>query len=356
MKRFAVVALIVICSLVLPFSMAFAKEKTFKLKLTSAFPTKLPIVEEINWLVKEIKLLSGGAIQIKLYEPGALVPPFEIQDAVSSGQVQMGFSCTVYLSGKIPAAALFTSVPFGPDVTEYYSWFVFGNGAKYLQQMYDDNGFNVKVWPAAFLLSETGGWFNKEINKVEDFKGLTLRFPGLGGKVLSKVGASVTMIPGGEIFPSLEKGAIDGTEFSNPVIDSALGFYKVAKFNYFPGWHQPSTANEITMNKDIWNRMSERQKAVIDTAITAYNLRCLVVSQAKVGQIIKNNVEKHGVKNRLYTQETLRALKKAWEETAKEESDKNAFFKKVYDDLNAFMKSYQAYECLGYSAMPNGCK
>ena len=356
MRKAALTVLTVVLSLTLMLSStSLADEKTFKIKMPSAVPTKLPGVDELYWMVKQIEVMSKGSIQIKLFEPGALVPAFEIQDAVSKGQVQMGFSGTIYLAGKIPAASLFTSVPFGPEITEYYSWFLFGNGAKLQQEMYDQNGFNVKVWPAALLPTETGGWFTKEINTVEDFKGLSLRWPGLGGKVLSKLNASISTIPGGEIFPSLEKGAIDGTEFSTPLIDDALGFWKVAKYNYYPGWHQPSTIMEICMNKDVWNSMSESQKAIIDSAITAYNLRVLALTQSKIGQVIKRNREEHGVQSQLYSKEILAALQQAWVETAKEESEKDAFFKKVYDDLSDFMESYQIYECLGYPAMPSAC-
>lgn len=350
-RKFAGVVLFLALGLALSTS-AMAEEGKFKLRVASAFPTKMPLVNNIQWFAQQIEAISHGSVKLELYEPGALVPPFEIQEAVSSGQVEAGSSSTVYMAGKMPAASLFTSVPFGPNVTAFFSWYYFGNGTKLLQEMYDTKGFNVKVWPMPFIPMETAGWFRKEINTVDDLKGLRLRWPGLAGRVLSKLGASISTIPGGEIFPALEKGAIDGTEFGNPILDASLGFWKVAKYNYFPGWHQPSTAMEFMINKNVWNKMSEGQKALMDMAIMAMTFRTIADSEAAVGRALKENAEKRGVKNLLLSKEILEALHKAWIEVAKEESDKDAFFKKVYDDLEMFMSDYRAWDRFSYSAMP----
>lgn len=334
---------------------ASAADRTFRLKMVSAIPTKLPLMNNLHWFVDQIKLITNGTVDLKIYQPGALVPAFEIQEAVSKGQIQAGWSGSIYLSGKIPAASLFTSVPFGPSMTEFYAWYAFGNGTKLLQEMYDRNGFQVKVWPMVFTPTETGGWFNKKIEKPEDFKGMRLRWPGLGGKVLAKMGASISTIPGGEIFPALEKGAIDGTEFSNPVLDTALGFWKVAKYNYFPGWHQTCTGMEFMINKKVWEAMSKSQQAAVETAIMAVNLRSIADVEAKSGPILTSNAAERGIRNLRYPEPVLKALKAAWLEVAAEESANDAFFKKVYDDITAFMKTYQVWECNSYSALPSDC-
>ena len=356
MKRIGLVLLVTLLVLMMIPVGASAADKKFRLKMASAIPTKLPVMDNLHWFVDQIKLVTNGTVDLKIYQPGALVPAFEIQEAVSKGQIQAGWSGTIYLSGKIPAASLFTAVPFGPNVTEFYAWYAFGNGTKLLQEMYDKNGFEVKVWPMVFTPTETGGWFNKKIEKPEDFKGMRLRWPGLGGKVLSKLGASISTIPGGEIFPALEKGAIDGTEFSNPVLDTALGFWKVAKYNYFPGWHQTCTAMEFMINKKVWEAMSKSQQAAIELAIWAVNVRGLVEIEAKAGNILLTNASEHGIQNMLYPESVLKALKAAWLEVAAEESAKDAFFKKVYDDVAAFMKTYQVWECHSYSALPSDCE
>ncbi|MBW1785793.1 MAG: TRAP transporter substrate-binding protein [Deltaproteobacteria bacterium] len=355
MKKTALVLLIAVLALFMVPYGASAGDKIVRLKMPSAIPTKLPLMENLHWFAKQVELITNGSVLIKIYEPGALVPPFEIQEAVSAAQVEAGWSGTIYMSGKMPAASLFTSMPFGPNVTEFFGWYYFGNGTKLMQEMYDTNGFNVKVWPMLFIPTESGGWFNKKVESVEDFKGMRLRWPGLGGKVLSKLGASVSTIPGGEIFPALEKGALDGSEFSNPILDNALGFWKVAKYNYFPGWHQTCTAMEFMINKKVWAAMSPTQQAAIETAIMASNLRGVALVEAGVGKILKANKEERGVQNMLYSKATLLALRATWEEVAKEESAKDAFFKKVYDDLTAFMNDYQIWECHSYPALPMEC-
>lgn len=356
MKKAALLMLVALLTVsVIPIG-ASAGERTFKLKLCSSIPTKLPLMNNLRWFVKQVKLITNGTVDFKLYEPGALVPPFEVQEAVSKGQIQAGWSASIYLSGKMPAASLFTSIPFGPNVTEVYGWYYFGNGSKLLQEMYDRAGYQVKVWPMLITPIETGGWFNKKVEKIEDFKGMRLRWPGLGGKVLASFGASVSTIPGGEIFPALEKGVIDGTDFSNPILDNALGFWKVAKYNYFPGWHQTSTTMEFTMNKKVWQALSKSQQACLETAIMAINLRSVADCEAHAGKVLKTNKEKRGVQNMLYSQEILKQLKTRWLEIAKEESAKDPFFKKVFDDLSAYMDDYQIWKCHSYAALPMDCK
>lgn len=253
---------------------ASADEKKVLLKIPTAFSTSLPTLGECMPFFKEyVEAASENTIRVKIYEPGKLMPAFEIHDAVSTGKVNAGYTAPVYLAGKVKTTELFTYIPFGAALPAYLGWFYHGNGKQLYQEMYDQAGYNLKAFPFCFLAPETGGWFRKPIDSPEDLKGLNIRWPGLGGKVLQKLGASVSLIPGGEIFPALEKGALDGTEFSVPAIDTKLGFYKVAKYNYFPGWHQPATHLELILNKDTWNEMSPRQQAVMELATRAVNER-----------------------------------------------------------------------------------
>jgi len=337
---------------------AAEKEKPRKvvLKMAVAIPTNMPLMDLLPKFAEQVGSASEGSIEVKIYQPGQIVPAFEIQEAVSKGQINAGWSGTVYLSGKFPAAALFTTIPFGPNVTEFMGWYYYGNGQKLMQEMYDRGGFNVKVWPMMFLPTESGGWFRKEIKSVEDFKGLRLRWPGLGGKVLAKLGASVSTIPGGEIFQALERGAIDGTEFVNPIGDTPLGLWKVAQYNYYPGWHQTCTAMEMVINKKTWEGMTKGQQAVINMAVEAFNFRCIAMTEGLAGGILKENAEKHGVKNLLYPEPVLQALNAAWLEVVQEEAAKDEFFKKVWDDLQAYMAEYDIWGCRSYSALPSRCK
>lgn len=328
------------------------KEKEVTLKVAAGLPTRLPILDVIHFFANKLQIASKGNITVKVYDPGKLVPPFEVHDAVASAQVNAGFTGAVYLSGKIPAASLFTTIPFGPSMTEYLAWLYEGNGLKLYQDMYDRNGYNVKVFPILVKGMESGGWFRKPIDTIEDFKGLKLRWPGLGGKVLAKLGASVSTIPGSETFPALEKGAIDGTEWGSPPSDSKMGFWKVAPYNYFPGWHQSFTCVELIINKNTWNDMSEAQQTLIELAVMASNTHVISAFEALVGKCMKEMVEKHGVKNMIYSDDILKALKKVWLEIITEETAKDPFFKKVWDDLNTFRVDYRLWESHSVLAMP----
>lgn len=318
-----------------------AASKKVLLKTPIAFSTALPgLGSPIPRVAKQLNLMSGGTLKMKVYEPKKLVPPFEILDAVSSGKINSGYTTAGYWAGKIPASPLFSAVPFGPEAGEYMAWLYYGNGLKLYQEMYDQAGFNVHVVPCAVIAPETSGWFAKEINSADDLKGLKMRFFGLGGKVMQKLGVATSLLPGGDIFPALEKGSIDATEFSMPAIDQRLGFHKLVKFNYFPGWHQQATVFELIINKNTWKEMSEQHRAIVNNACKASMADSFAEGEAVQHDAMITNVEKHGVKIRQWSADMLALYKKTWEEVAAEEAGKNAFFKKVLDDMNAFRKGY----------------
>jgi TRAP-type mannitol/chloroaromatic compound transport system substrate-binding protein len=321
-----------------------AVAKPVLLKVPVAFGTHLPALgTPIARVEKEIAVVSGGQVKMKVYEPKKLVAPFEILDAVSSGKVNAGYTTAGYWAGKIPASPLFSAIPFGPEAGEYMAWLYFGNGLKLYQEMYDQAGYNVKVIPCAIIAPETSGWFAKEINSVDDLKGLNMRFFGLGGKVMQKLGVSTSLLPGGEIFPALEKGAIDATEFSQPAIDKLLGFHKIVKYNYFPGWHQQSTLFELLINGDTWKKMDKTQQAVVETVCRAQMAESFAEGEAIQFDVMKENVEKNGVKIMYWNDDMLATFKKTWGEVVTELSA-DPFFKKVYDDLSTFGAGYDIWE------------
>lgn len=347
MKSIKKLALLVLClSLVMVmYGGQAVAEKKFILKIPTAFSTTLPTLGDSITKFKEyVESASDGTIRVKLYDPGKLIPAFEILDAVSTGKVDGGYWVSGYAVGKIKAAELFTAIPFGQGIPYYIGWLYHGNGGKLYQEMYTQAGYNIKVLPLTFLAPETAGWFRKEINSPQDLKGLKVRYFGLGGKVLSKLGASVTTIPGGEIFPSLEKGALDATEFSTPAIDTRLGFYKVAKYNYFPAWHQPMTHCELLINMDTFNAMSPRQQAVMSIAAQAVNTYSIAKSHAEQGAVVKENVEKHGTINKTWSPKMMKLFKAKFTEVVEEEAAKDPFFKKVWDDYKAYSALTSYYE------------
>ncbi len=218
--------------------------------------------------------------------------------------------------------------------------------------MYDSHGYNVKVLVCGVIAPETSGWFTKKIESVDDFKGLRIRFFGLGGEILQKLGASVSLLPGSEIFPALEKKVIDATEFSMPAIDNLLGFHKIAKYNYFPGWHQQATVFELLINKDTWNSMTDHQRMVIEMLCKAATLDAFSYTEAIQAKIMKENISKNGVTNMYWSDEMLAAFKSAWKDVAKEQSENDAFFKKVWDDVSAFRAEYKLWQTYGFLPRP----
>lgn len=351
----AIVYLVVVAFLVVSISgPAFAKkEKPVLLKVPSTYSAALPgLGTTTTWVAERIQTASNGSLKMKVYEPGKLIAPFEILDAVSEGKVNAGYSISGYWEGKMPGSSIFSTVPFGPEAGEFLAWMYHGNGRKLYQEMYDTGGYNVHVIPCGIIAPETGGWFKKPVNTVDDLKGLKIRYYGLGGKVLQKLGASVSLIPGGEIFPALEKNAIEATEFSMPAIDTRLGFYKVAKYNYFPGWHQQATFFELLINKDTWNAMSEHQQMVLEVLCKAATMDAYAYTESIQAKVMKENVEKHGVQNLYYSKELLAAFEAAWMEVAEELSAESPMFKKSWEDLSAFRETYNLWE--NHAFLPRG--
>ena len=323
---------------------ALAGEKLL-LKTPVAFSTALPgLGTPIPRVADEVALMSGGKIKMKVYEPGKLVPAFEILDAVSTGKINSGYTTAGYWAGKIPAAPLFSAVPFGPEAGEYMAWLYYGNGMELYQRMYDEAGYNVKVLPCAVIAPETSGWFAKEINSPEDLKGLKMRFFGLGGKVMEKLGVATSLLPGGEIFPALEKGAIDATEFSMPAIDQRLGFHKVVKYNYFPGWHQQATVFELMINKDVWSEASDQHKAIIENACKASMADSFAEGEAIQHAALIDNVENNDVQIKQWNDEMLATFRTTWEEVAAEQAANDEFFNKVLTDMNEFRDGYAVWK------------
>jgi len=322
-------------------------EKKVLLKTPVAYGTHLPSLgSPIKGVSERLSKISNGTMKMKVYEPNKLVAPAEILDAVSSGKVNSGYAISGLWQGKIPAASLFASVPFGPEASEYLAWMYNGNGRALWQEMYDTHGYNVHTMPCAVNPPETSGWFSKPIEKPEDLDGLTMRFFGLGAKVMEKLGVGTVQLPGGEIFGALEKGAIDATEFSMPQIDQTLGFHKIVKYNYFPGWHQQATIQELLINKDTWNKMSPYQQEILETTCKASVIESLAEGEANQFGALAKSKDK-GVEIRYWNDTMLSTFKTAWDEVVVEQQA-DPFFKKVWDDLSTFRNGYDLWEANAY--------
>ena len=223
-----------------------------ELKLVTSFPKNFPgLGTSANRVAARIKAASGGRINVKLFNAGELVPAFGVFDAVSQGNAEMYFSAEYYFPSKAQAFNFFTAVPFGMTPAEQYAWIHYGGGQKLWDDLHDQFGMKPFIGPSTG--TQMGGWLNKQITKLDDFKGVKFRMPGLGGEVLRALGVAVVNLPGGEVFPALQSGAIDGAEWVGPWHDLAFGFYKVVKNYHWPGFHEPGTMGSYAINKKFWN-------------------------------------------------------------------------------------------------------
>jgi TRAP-type mannitol/chloroaromatic compound transport system substrate-binding protein len=245
-------------------------QETFEWNLVTSWPPGLPgLGVGVENLAKRIEKASNGRLKIKIYAGGELVPALEVLDAVSRGTVQMGHDSAYYHRGKVPAAQYFTTVPFGQTVHEINAWLHYGGGLELWRELYEP--FNVIPFPAGNTGVQMAGWFNKEINSVEDLKGLKMRIPGVGGEVMQRAGATQVTVPASEIFTSLQTGAIDAAEWVGPYNDISLGLHKAARYYYYPGWHEMGPMLQCTVNKDAWNSLPPDLQEIVATVCQAIN-------------------------------------------------------------------------------------
>lgn len=303
-----------------------------ELKLVTTWPKNFPgLGTAAQRLADNITKLTEGQLTVKLFAAGELVPPFQSFDAVSSGTADMYHGAEYYWQGKSKAFNFFAAVPYGMTADELHAWIYWGGG----QELWDKLAapFKIKGFLAGNTGVQMGGWFNKEINTVEDLKGLKFRMPGLGGEVMRRLGVAVVNLPGGEIFPALQSGAIDGTEWVGPWNDLAFGFYKVAKFYYYPGFHEPGTSNTLGINTDVWASFTPTQKAIVETACMAEANRSLAEFNAKNGDALQTLLTKHGVKLKKFSDDVLKALGDASGEVMAETGQGDAITKEIYESF-----------------------
>ena len=334
-RRRAAIGLMAFCLSVALAGPGVAAEPV-RLVMPVVYGTHLPgLGEPASRLTKLVKQLSGGALELDLKQPGDGTQPQEILDKVSRGGVDAGFSTASFWAAKIPAAALFAGFPFGPDARGYVEWFFAGNGLKLYQEMYDQADMNVHVIPCAFGGGEASGWFAKEIRQPEDIRGFRMRGFGLGGRVMSRLGAQTVLVPGGKIGEAFDKHQIDGAEFLTLAVDQRQRLQDHAKIIYVPGWHQPETVLELLINQDRWNALNDEQQTILETACRSMLLTTLAESPRLQASALAE-LAKQGVRIETWSDDLARAFRGAWEEVASEESSRNPFFRTVLSDIEKF--------------------
>ncbi len=328
-----------------PPSDAEAQERV-RWKMGSAYPSKLTQLGTLGVSLSEkVERISGGNIRLQFFEPHALVPPLEMFDAIAAGALDAAWSTPGYWYGKEKALALFAAVPFGPSAGEYGAWFYYGGGKELFEEVYAKH--NIKSVMCGVIAPEASGWFRQEITSVEDLKGLKMRFFGLGAVVMEKMGVSTQLIAGGDIYPALERGSIDATEYSMPAIDLDLGFHQIAKHYYLPGWHQQSTLFDLMIAQDKWDALSETQQAQIEVACGDNFREGLTEGEAIQFSALQELREK-GVEIHRWPPEILDALRNAWGEVVAELTAEDETFARVWASLSEFRENYKIWREIGY--------
>ena len=323
-----------------------------ELRMVTTWPRNSPgLGNAAERLAKRINSMSGGSLVVKVHAAGELVAPFESFDAVSSGVADMYHAWEYYWQAKTKAFAFFASVPFGLTATEMSAWIHHGGG----QEIWDklSSGFNLKPFLAGNTGVQMGGWFNKKIHALEDYRDLKIRMPGLGGEVLRRIGATSVAVPRGEIVPALASDDIDAAEWVGPWNDLALGLHKVAKYYYYPGFHEPGTALCVAVNLKVWEDLASEHKEIVATAAAAENDVVLAEFNARNNDALETLRSEHKVSLRKVPNDVLKAIGEASGQVVSEAGHADSVSRRVYDSFIVFRRKSLAWSKLSDQAYSN---
>jgi len=321
-------------------------------KMVTTWPKNFPgLGTGANNVARLITEMSGGHITVTVYGDNELVPSFEVFDAVASGTAEMGHGAAYYWKGKSEAAQFFAAVPFGMNAQEMNAWLYYGGGMDLWREVYAP--FGVLPFAAGNSGIQMGGWFNREINSLEDLNGLKMRIPGLGGEVLKRAGGTPVSMPGSDIFTSLQSGAIDATEWVGPYNDLAFGLYKAAKYYYYPGWHEPGTTLECLVNKSAFDSLPADLQSIVMNACRVVNGDMLAEYTARNNTALQSLVNEHHVDVREFPASVLARLRVLSEEVVAEIAGRNELSAKVFDSYRAFQRQVMSWHDISERAYMN---
>ncbi|APX89110.1 ABC transporter substrate-binding protein [Brevirhabdus pacifica] len=320
-------------------------QTSFNWKMTNAYGPGSPFYVEgpgsPTDFCKKVAAMSDGRLTIQHFAAGELIPALEGFDAVRSGAVEMNAANAYFWAGKLPAAQYFTTVPFGLNFQGMNAWLYHAGGMELWDELYAPLG--MKALPMGNTGVQMTGWFRKPIETVADFDGLKMRIPGLAGKVYAQLGVDVKLLPGGEIFPALERGVIDAAEFVGPYQDRRLGLQNAAKYYYTTGWHEPSNTTELLIGKAAWDSLPDDLKAIVETAAMACNLESHAWSEANNAAALKDLVENEGVIADVLPEDVVAELKSVTDKVLEEGAAADPATRKVHDAFMAFKAEHQAW-------------
>lgn len=309
-------------------------QPTLNWRLASSFPKSLDtIFGAADHMAKRVGEMSGGKFNIRVFAGGEIVPGLQVMDSVANATVELGHTAPYYYVGKDPTWAFGTAVPFGLNFRQYNAWWIFGGGEQVFNEF--TQGLGVVSLLAGNTGAQMGGWFRKEIKSTADLAGVKMRIGGWGGTVFAKLGIVPTQIAGGEIYQALERGTIDAAEWVGPYDDEKLGFHKVAKFYYYPGWWEGGPALHTQVNKKAWDSLPKEYQAMLTAASYEANAWMMAKYDAGNAAALKRLIAA-GVQLRGYPREVMDAAFKAANALYAETAAKNAAFKKVHDSYMAF--------------------
>lgn len=326
--------------------------ETFEWKMVTTWPKNFPgLGTGAEFLARTINEMSNGRIKIKVYGAGEIVPAFEIFDAVTSGTAEMGHGSAYYWKGKNAAFQFFSTVPFGMVANEMNAWLYHGGGMELWQQAYAP--FGLVPMAAGNTGVQMGGWFNKEINSLEDLNGLKMRIPGLGGEVLRLAGGTPVNVPGGDLFVSLQNGVIDATEWVGPYNDLAFGLHKAAKYYYSPGWHEPGTTLECFVNQEAFDTLPPDLQSIVRNAARVANQDMMLEYVARNNDALEALINEHKVDVRPFPTDVIEKLRDLSEQVVAQVVGDDPFARKIYDSYQRFLGKSKAWYNLSERAYLN---
>lgn len=301
-----------------------------ELRMVTTWPRGFPgLGTAAERVASRITELTDGALTVNLFAAGELAPAFESFDAVANGGADMYHGAEYYWQGKAPGFSFFTAVPFGLTSAELMGWIRYGGGGELWREL--SASFGVIAFEAGNSGHQLGGWYKREINSIDDMRGLTIRMPGLGGDVVAKMGATPKLLSGSEIYPALQSGAIDGTEWVGPWNDLQFGFYREAPYYYWPGFHEPGTAVSCGVNLSVWSSLSPSEQAVIRYSCQSVNDESVAEFAWQNARALKELVETHGVELRRFPDDVLRAAAAAAREVMDEVAGGDAMSRRILE-------------------------
>jgi len=313
---------------------AVQAQATIRWRLASSFPKSLDTIHgAADTFAKAVKAMSGGKFEISVHAAGEIMPALGIVDGVQQGSVEMGHTCAYYYFGKDETFAIGTAIPFGLNSRQMTAWMYEGNGMKLMREFYAK--YNIVNFPGGNTGAQMGGWFRKEIKSVADLKGLKFRMGGFGGKIMERLGVVPQSIPGGDIYPALEKGTIDSAEWIGPYDDLKLGFAKVAPYYYYPGFWEGGPQVDFYINDKAFNSLSAENKAIVEAASALAHTDMQAKYDARNPAALKQLVGS-GTKLREFPKDVMAAAFKESMAFYEELSAKNPNWKKVYSDYAKF--------------------